>query len=186
MYLSKTNTLSSIRLYIHHVLWSTYPLTGIRLSDIIKEMYFFVGFLSEIKDSKGILFLLFWRRFHWINWILIFSDNFGHLTRRRRTRTVTVRTALSRPCQAEQTDKGQLFSKIRTESGQWTGSSQNKIRTDRHRTEFFYKIPDGIRTADRIQTPDRSDRKIRTTQSAVPNVLYFGPEKCLKEFRITC
>ena len=88
--------------------------------------------------------------------------------RRRRTRTVKVRTALSRHCPPGQTDNGQLSSKIRTESGQRTGSSQNKIRTDRHRTAFFYKIPDGIRTADRIQTPDRSDRKIRTTQSAVP------------------
>ena len=97
-----------------------------------------------------------------------------------------VRTALSRPRQAGQTDNEQLFSKIRTEFGQRTGSRQKTIRTDRHRTAFFYKIPDGIRTADRIQTPDRSDRKIRTTQSTVPNVLYFGPEKYLKEFRITC
>ena len=39
------------------------------------------------------------------------------MTRRRRTRTVKVRTALSRPCPAGQTDNGQLFPKIRTESG---------------------------------------------------------------------
>ena len=63
-----------------------------------------------------------------------------------------VRTALSRPRQAGQTDNEQLFSKIRTEFGQRTGSRQKTIRTDRHRTAFFYKIPDRIRTAYRIDT----------------------------------
>ena len=53
---------------------------------------------------------------------------------RRRTRTVKIRTALSRPCPAELTDNGQLFSEI------WTESRHEKIRTDRHRTEFILKV----------------------------------------------
>ena len=62
--------------------------------------------------------------------------------RRRRTRTVKVRTALSRPCPAGQTDNGQLFfyNPDRIERG--------KIWTDRHRTEN----PDRIRIADRHRT----------------------------------
>ena len=47
--------------------------------------------------------------------------------RRRRTRTVKVRTALSRPCPAGQTDNGQLF--FETEN----------VRQDRHRTRFSGK-----------------------------------------------
>ena len=46
--------------------------------------------------------------------------------RRRWTRTVKLRSALSRPCPAGQTDIRQLFSKIRTESGQQTESKQTK------------------------------------------------------------
>ena len=49
-------------------------------------------------------------------------------------------TALSRPRQAGQTDNEQLFSKIRTEFRQRTGSRQKKIRTNRHRTAFFTKF----------------------------------------------
>ena len=48
--------------------------------------------------------------------VVFFSefDTFSELiiSRRRRTRTVKVRTALSRPCPAGQTDNGQLFPKI--------------------------------------------------------------------------
>ena len=49
--------------------------------------------------------------------------------RRRRTRTVKVRTDLSRPCPTGQTDNGQLFSIIRTESGQNRTESRQKKRT---------------------------------------------------------
>ena len=57
--------------------------------------------------------------------------------RRRRTRTVKIRTALSRHCPPGQTDNGQLFSIIRTESGQQTDTGhdfpenpdKNKTRT---------------------------------------------------------
>ena len=57
--------------------------------------------------------------------------------RRRRTRTVKVWIALSRPCPTGQTDNEQRFSKIRTESGQQTDTGhdfpenpdKNKTRT---------------------------------------------------------
>ena len=41
---------------------------------------------------------------------------------RRRTRTVKIRTALSRPCPAEQTDNGQKLDRNRIETGQRTES----------------------------------------------------------------
>ena len=91
-------------------------------------------------------------------------------SRRRRTTTVKVRTALSRPCPAGQTDNGQLFynpDRIRTADRIETG----KIRTDRHRTWFFTKFqtesgqtPDrkSGQNPDSRQTPDTIFRKIQT------------------------
>ena len=48
-------------------------------------------------------------------------------TRRRRTRTAKIRTALSCPCPAGQTDSGQsFFREIRTKPGQRTESRQKE------------------------------------------------------------
>ena len=80
-------------------------------------------------------------------------------TRRRRTRTAKVRTALSCPCPAGQTDTGQSFF---WKSGQNPDTGQNRDRQnpDRQTSDMiFYKIPDRIRTADRIETDRiRTDR----------------------------
>ena len=50
-----------------------------------------------------------------------------------------VRTALSRPCPAGQTENGQFFSKIRTESGQMTESRQTESR---QQTDTGYDFPE--------------------------------------------
>ena len=52
------------------------------------------------------------------------SSTLNHWSRRRRTRTVKVRTALSRPCPAGQTT-GIFFSIIRIESGQQTDTGHD-------------------------------------------------------------
>ena len=61
---------------------------------------------------------------------------FGFSTRRRRTRTPKVRTALSRPCPAGQTDKGQRFLEIPDRIRTADRMETDRIRTDRHRTRF--------------------------------------------------
>ena len=77
-------------------------------------------------------------------------------TRRRRTRTVKVRTALSSSYPAGQTDNGQLFcynpDRIRTESRQ-------EKRTERHRTGFVTKFQteSGQLTESRQQTDTGHD-----------------------------
>ena len=79
--------------------------------------------------------------------------------RRRRTRTAKVRTALSCPCPAGQTDNGQSFSQ---KSGQNPDTGQNRDRQspDRQTPEsLFSKNPDRILTPDRIETDRiRTDR----------------------------
>ena len=83
-------------------------------------------------------------------------------SRRRRTRTVKVWTALSRPCPAGETNNGQLFAIIRTADRIEAG----KIPTDRHRTEN----PDRMRTTDRHRTRSsgqkRGKNRTRTVLSA--------------------
>ena len=70
-----------------------------------------------------------------------------------------VRTALSRPCPAGQTDNGQSFfenpDKIRTADRIETG----KIRTDRHRTGFFtkFRTKSGQRTESRQTESGQTD-----------------------------
>ena len=86
------------------------------------------------------------------------------MIRRRRTRTAKVRTALSCPCPAGQTDTGQSFFR---KSGQNPDTGQNRDRQnpDRQTSDrIFYKIPDRIRTADRIET-----NRIRTGRHLTVN-----------------
>ena len=54
--------------------------------------------------------------------------------RRQRTKTVKVRTALSCPCPAGQTDSGQFFSKIRTADRIETGEIRTKTRQGQNTT----------------------------------------------------
>ena len=80
--------------------------------------------------------------------------------RRQRTRSVKVRTALSRLCPAEQTDSGQLFLQ---KFEQDPDSRQNRDRKNQDRQtsdSIFYEIPDSGQNRDR-QNPDRQtpDRK---------------------------
>ena len=91
-------------------------------------------------------------------------------SRRRWTRTVKFRTAVSRPCLVGQTDNEQFFSKIRTESGQRTESRQKKSgQTDIgiHFLQISGQNSDGGQKSDRQnadsgQTPDTIFREIRT------------------------
>ena len=99
--------------------------------------------------------------------------------RRRRTRTVKVRTALSRPCPVGQTDNGQLVSIIRTESGQRTESRQTEYGQTNIDQDFFTKF--WTECGHRTENPDTIFRKIWTktrqghdTDSAVRRRLLYG------------
>ena len=89
--------------------------------------------------------------------------------RRRRTRTVKVWTALSRPCPAGQTDNGGFFSKIRTESGQRTDSRQTESgQTDtgqKIRTESGQQTDTG---QDFPENPDKNETRTGHGQCCPP------------------
>ena len=46
-------------------------------SNVEFQMFFFI---FALRIAKAYWFYFFWYRFYWVNWILIFFDNFGHLT----------------------------------------------------------------------------------------------------------
>ena len=111
-------------------------------------------------------------------WPVFHSKPFSVTTsvRRRRTRTVKVRTALFCPRPVGQTDNGQLFFlQIRTEFGQWAESRQKN--PDRQTSDIIF-VQNFGRNPDSGQTTDRSIRKIRTIRSIVFEMR--SGEKCDK------
>ena len=112
--------------------------------------------------------------------------------RRRRTRTVKVWTALSRPCPAGQIDNGGLFSKIRTKSGKRTESRQKKSGQTEMQQHFLQNSgqnSDSGQNPDNRHTPDTIFCKIRTktrqgqdTDNAVRRGLFSGMTGCEKAY----
>ena len=86
------------------------------------------------------------------------ENAFMNLTRRRRTRTV--RTALSCPCQAGQTDNEQSFFE---KSGQIR--TADRIETDRFRTEFRQQTDTA---QDFPENPDENE-----TQTGYSQLVFF-------------
>ena len=107
----------------------------------------------------------------WLSFLVLDSI----ICRRRRTRTTKVLTPLSRPCPAWLSDKGQLFSKIRTESGQLTESRQTESRQQTDTGHNFSEIRTKIRQGQDIDNAVRR-RLITVAHQFMFSISPFLPE----------